>query len=99
MTSTEAPDTCAQVEALAAKLSRRGFATTVVSGGQYVGVTVLNRDAAHMADNIYAAPDRDGSWWFWWSWADRIEPIGEVDAAAAKIAYVLSPNGNVAPER
>jgi hypothetical protein len=47
--------------------------------------------AAKLSETIYAAPAAAGSWWFWWSWADRIAPIGDVETAAFKIAYVLTP--------
>src|SRR5262249_60366439 len=39
---------------------------------------------ADIGEDIYTA---DG--WFWWSWAERITPVGEVPAAAAKVATVL----------
>ena len=52
---------------------------------------VANRWAAELSDTIYAAPAEDGSWWFWWSWEDRIALVGDVEAAAFKIAYVLTP--------
>jgi hypothetical protein len=41
---------------------------------------------------VYAAPAEDGSWWLWWSWADQLAPIDEIDTAAFKIAYVLTPS-------
>ena len=54
-------------------------------------VRVQNRSISQLSDTVYAAPAADGSWWLWWSWADQLAPIDDVDAAAFKIAYVLTP--------
>jgi hypothetical protein len=88
-------DPRAQVEALAAELSRRGFATSVTRDGlrhHHPCMRVTNTHIARMSEDVYAAPGRDGNWAFWWSWADPIGPIGDIETAAVAIAYVLSPN-------
>ena len=82
----------AQLEALAADLSKRGFTTTVAMGGRHPRLMVVNKAASHLSEDIYAAPTGDDGWWFWWSWADRIARITDVDDAAFKITYVLTPN-------
>jgi hypothetical protein len=88
-------DAAAQVEALACELSRRGFATSVARAAphhqHHPCVRVTNTHVTRMSDDVYAAPDAGGNWAFWWSWADRIGPIGDIGAAAVAIAYVLSP--------
>jgi hypothetical protein len=81
-----------QLEALAEDVQKRGFLAHVVPGGRYASVTVVNRSLPQLSEAVYAAPSEDGSWWFWWSWADRLAPIDDVDAAAFKIAYVLTPS-------
>jgi hypothetical protein len=84
-----------QAEALAKELGRRGFATSVTADGMrhhYPCVRVTNAHLARMSEDVYAAPGKDGKWAFWWSWADRIGPIGDIEKAAVAIAYVLSPN-------
>jgi hypothetical protein len=43
-----------------------------------------------LCETIYAAPAVDGSWWFWWSWADRIAPVEDVEATTFKVHYVLT---------
>jgi hypothetical protein len=83
----------AQLEALAADLSKRGFTATIAMGGRYPRLMVVNKAASRLSEDIYAAPTSDDGWWFWWSWAERIAPIGDVDSAAFKIAHVLTPNG------
>ncbi len=51
---------------------------------------VVNPAAAALAEDVYAGPGRDGQWWFWWSWAERIAPGADVAAAATQIRRVLS---------
>jgi hypothetical protein len=86
-------DPRAQLEALAGELSRRGFATAVAAGqGPHPCVRVVNKGVARMWEDVYAAPGADGQWSFWWSWADRIGPIGDIEVAAMAIAYVLDPD-------
>ena len=92
VTSTDPARAAAErLAALADDLSRRGFAVTSESDGQH-RLRVASRGVAPLSEDIYVAPADDGAWWFWWSWADRIAPIDDVDAAAFQIAYVLSPN-------
>jgi hypothetical protein len=88
-------DARAQIEVLAQELSRRGFATSVTGAGMrhhHPCVRVTNTHLARMSEDVYAAPGGDGRWSFWWSWADRIGPIDDIETAALTIAYVLSPN-------
>jgi hypothetical protein len=62
----------------------------VMRDGRHMCLSVVNRGLPQLSEHVYAAPSEDGSWWFWWSWADRLAPIDDVDAAAFKIAYVLT---------
>jgi hypothetical protein len=96
MSTQQAPaaDATVQVEALARELSRRGFATSVTRAGMghhHPCLRVTNTHLARMSEDVYAAPGSDGQWAFWWSWADKIGPVGDIEAAAVAIAYVLSP--------
>ncbi len=70
-------------------LSSRGFVTTVLDGGGPPCVRVVSRVTAQLSEKVYAATADDGSLWFWWSWAERIAPIGHVEATADKVAHVL----------
>jgi hypothetical protein len=79
-----------KLEELADDLGARGFATTLVTGGGHPSLTVVHRLATHLSESIYAAPAKDNSWWLWWSWAERIAPVGETGTAAAKITHVLT---------
>ena len=84
-----ADDAVKGLEALGADLSSRGFMTTVMEGGGPSCVHVVSRAATQLSENVYAAPADDGSLWFWWSWAERIAPIGHVEVTADKVARVL----------
>jgi len=77
------------LEALGADLSSRGFMTMVMEGGGPPCVRVVSRATAQLSENVYAAPAGDGALWFWWSWAERIAPIGHVEMTADKVARVL----------
>ena len=81
----------AQMEVLAADLAGRGFQAHVSRDGGTLSLNVINRAAPGSRENIAARLADDGSWWFWWPWGDRIARITEVEAAAFKIAYLLTP--------
>ena len=90
--SAEAVRVAAQrLDALANELDRRGFSARVLVTGDKLRMWVQNRSIIQLSDAVYAAPAEDGSWWLWWSWADQLSPIDDVESAAVKIAYVLTP--------
>jgi hypothetical protein len=89
--ASAADDAARRTGALAAEMRERDFLADTLRTGGRLCVHVANRCAAELSDYIYAAPAGDGSWWFWWSWGDRIALVGDVEAAAFKIAYVLTP--------
>ena len=80
-----------RLDALAVELDRRGFSARVLVTGEKLRMWVQNRTFSQVSDAVYAAPAEDGSWWLWWSWADQLAPIDDVESAAFKIAYVLTP--------
>jgi hypothetical protein len=80
-----------QMEMLAGHLRSRGLVAQVMRADGKLCVRVVNRIAAELSQLVYAAPIADGSWWFWWSWADRIASVSEIETATFKIAYVLTP--------
>jgi hypothetical protein len=78
------------LEPLAEALSKRGLLVSVTRIGDGPSfVEVVNRDAAHLAESIFAA-QTGGEWWFWWSWAERIAPAQEIEFTAGRIAHVLA---------
>ena len=69
---------------LAAALDPRDHSTTLTNGpGRPPRLTVASRHA-QLAEDIYA----DGDSYFW-SWAERLGPVGDPAAAARKITTVL----------
>jgi len=80
-----------RLDELSAELDKRGFQARVLVAADKVRVWVQNRSISRLSDAVYAAPDSDGEWWIWWSWDDRIAAIDDIDTAAFKIAYVLTP--------
>jgi hypothetical protein len=83
-----------QLGVLAVNLRGRGFTAQVTRTGSRGCVGVASQFVPQLSETVYAAPADDGTWWFWWSWADRIAPVGEVETAAFKIAYVLTPHAD-----
>jgi hypothetical protein len=83
-----------QLEMLAKDLHGRGFTVQVMRESEYPCVSVVNAAVPQLSENVYAARGPDGPWWFWWSWADQIAPVSDVETAAFKIAYVLTPHAN-----
>jgi uncharacterized protein with LGFP repeats len=83
-----------QLGVLAVNLRGRGFTAQVTRAGKRGCVGVASQSVPQLSETVYAAPADDGTWWFWWSWGDRIAPVGEVDTAAFKIAYVLTPHAD-----
>jgi hypothetical protein len=76
---------------LATNLGRRGFSARMLMTDDTLRLWVQHRSISRLSDTVYAAPAEDGSWWLWWSWADQLAPLDDVDEAAVKIAYVLTP--------
>jgi hypothetical protein len=80
----------AQLGVLAEELAGWGFAACLTQAGQAC-LTVASRSEPEFPLKVHVAPADDGTWWFWWSWADRIAPVSEAETAAFKIAYLLFP--------
>ncbi len=76
-------------------LVRHGLrASMLAPSGRVPSLHVVNPAAMSLAEDIYAGSCEDGSWWFWWSWAERIAAADDLDGAAARIAHVLAaPHG------
>jgi|HubBroStandDraft_5_1064220.scaffolds.fasta_scaffold123515_2 hypothetical protein len=80
-----------RLEGLAAELGGHGLRARVVSApGRLPSLHVVNPAAAALAEDVYAGPSRDGQWWFWWSWAERIAAGEDLAGAASRIRRVLA---------
>ena len=79
------------LESLAAGLARLGLTARLQApAGRIPSLYVVNPAASVLAENVVAACGRDGTWWYWWSWAERIAPADDADLAADRVAQVLA---------
>jgi len=80
-----------RLEMLAEVLARHGFQASVITPpGRVPSLHVVNPAAAVLAEDVYTGRGQDGTWWFWWSWAERIASAEDLEAAAAMIEQVLA---------
>lgn len=89
-----AADTIARLDALAAELGTHGWTARLhTPRGRPPRLHARNPEpgAAALSEHIYAQPRPDGTWMYWWPWA---EPIAETAPdTAAIITRVLRPAG------
>jgi hypothetical protein len=86
----------AYLDKLADELTHRGLeAWLMAPQGRLPSLYVVNPSARALEENVYVRCGKDGLWWFWWSWAERISVADDVDGAATAIARVLAlPRGS-----
>ena len=79
------------LDKLAEELTNRGLeAWLMAPPGRVPSVYITNPRARALEENVYANQGKDGLWWFWWSWAERISMADDLDATASAITRVLS---------
>jgi hypothetical protein len=79
------------LEKLADELSHRGLeAWLMAPPGRRPSLYVVNPSARALEENVYVGCGKDGQWWFWWSWAERIAVADDLDQAAGTIVRVLA---------
>jgi hypothetical protein len=78
------PAAQAALETLASGLDSRDFVTTLTTGRTRPPRLTVARRHTQLAEDIYA-----DNGWYWWAWAERIAPTGDMPAAAATIAHAL----------
>ncbi|TNY35293.1 hypothetical protein [Thermomonospora catenispora] len=85
--ATESP--YRHLEELAARLSRAGLCTRLEEPlGRAPRLHVLNPDLPVAEEHVIIEACSDEAW-FWWAWAERIAPAGELDRAVDDIRRVL----------
>jgi hypothetical protein len=78
------------LDKLAEELTNRGLqAWLMAPPGRVPSVYITNPNARALEENVCATKGKDGLWWFWWSWAERISLADDLDAAASAITRVL----------
>ena len=65
--------------------------------GRRPSLYVVNPAARALEENVYVACGKDGMWWFWWSWAERIATCEDVGGAALQISRVLAARPETSP--
>jgi hypothetical protein len=79
------------LDKLAEELTHRGLqAWLMAPPGRVPSVYITNPGARALEENVYANQGKDGLFWYWWSWAERISLADDLDAAATTIARVLA---------
>jgi hypothetical protein len=78
-----------RLEHLAAELCRRGLAAALAAPPGRIPRLEVARPGGP-AEDVYAWRGEDGTWWFWWSWAERIASDADLAAAAARIEQTLA---------
>jgi hypothetical protein len=79
------------LERLGEELTRRGMQVRMVlPPGRVPSLYVVNPEARALEEHIYAGCGSDGTWWFWWSWAERISATEDLPDAATAIVRVLA---------
>ena len=81
------------LESLGDELRNRGFAVRLtIPRGAPPSLHVVNPHASALAENILAE-STEGTWWFWWSWAERIAPADDLGEAVGRVTRVLAVTG------
>ena len=80
-----------RLEQLAGRLAAAGLRThLMLPAGRLPSLHVVNPAAVALAEDIYAGQGRDGTWWYWWPWAERIATGSDLGAATTIICRVLA---------
>ncbi|MFC4060479.1 hypothetical protein ACFOWE_19415 [Planomonospora corallina] len=75
---------------LAAQLESQAFRTRLQTReGLFPRLRVINPMAPARSEDVLAAHEEDGEWWFWLSWAGRIGHAEDIATAAERVASVL----------
>ncbi len=81
----------ARLEGLAEVLNGRGLRVRLMTPpGRVPSLHVVNPGAVALTEDVYAGRGQDGTWWFWWSWAERITVGEDLEGAASMIEHVLA---------
>lgn len=79
-----------RLESLAGALTARGLQADILAlPGRMPRLEVTDPDGA--AEDVYAWRCQDGTWWYWWPWAERIAAGDELQLAAERILRELAP--------
>jgi hypothetical protein len=81
----------AMLEVLGAELLAAGLSTRlVIQPGAVPVLLVTNPEASQLRERIAAAP-LEGTWQYWWSWAEPIDTTPAAAAAAIRRVLAAAP--------
>ena len=80
-----------RLEDLAGALTSRGLHVDVMAPPGRIPRLQVAGPAAGQAEDIYAWRGEDGTWWYWWPWAERIAAAEDLAAAVDRIERALAP--------
>jgi hypothetical protein len=84
-------ETVHRLDMLAGTLTERGMGVSLVAPvGRVPRLQVAHPAADGETGDVYASRGKNGNWWFWWPWAERIAEEGDLAAAAAIIEDALA---------
>jgi hypothetical protein len=87
----------AHLEKLASALDGHGFTGEPAGKTSKPHLKVANAETPSLNERVLCRQADDGSWSFWWPWAQRIGSVDDLSAVVEKIAMVLrSPEGDEA---
>ena len=78
-----------RLESLARALTSRGLHADVVAPP--ARMPRLQVAGPGQAEDVYAWRGQDGTWWYWWPWAERIAATEELATAVDLIEHALTP--------
>jgi hypothetical protein len=79
------------LDKLAEELGNRGLQAWIVHHEGFVPcVEIVNPCAQTIEERVYVSQGKDGMWWFWWPWPERISVADDLDAAATSVTRVMS---------
>jgi hypothetical protein len=86
------------LETLATAMAAQGWTATIEApAGRLPALYVRNPNVPVLSEHIYAWPNTNGTWFYWWPWGQAISPTAAsaLAKAAGIIAHVLRPNGAI----
>lgn len=86
------PSTISRLDVLAAELAAHGWVARLeVPSHRLPRLHVQNPAAPALSEYVYAQPRSDGTWTYWWPWA---QPIASSAAPAAAIIIAALRSGD-----
>jgi hypothetical protein len=76
---------------LAGELTNSQFVVSLASSASRPCLRVANHEVPQLSERVFCSQAADGSWCFWWPWAQPIGSVDDLQAVAGKVMTVLRP--------